>query len=70
MPSSVIRRYAYEPAQRRLDIAFVSGEAYSYFDVPETVAAGLNRARSKGRYFHDHIRDRFDFRRDRTGSLF
>lgn len=70
MPSSVIRGYAYDPAQRRLDVAFVGGEAYSYFDVPEGIAAGLRQARSKGRYFQRHIRDRFDHRRDRTGRLF
>lgn len=70
MPSSVIRGFAYDPARRRLDVAFVSGEAYSYFDVPEAIAAGLRRARSKGRYFQRHIRDRFEYRRDRTGGLF
>jgi len=70
MPSSVIRRYAYNPARSRLDIAFVSGEAYSYFGVPEAVFRGLVQARSKGRYFQNHIRDRFDFRRDRTGLLY
>ncbi|OJY60852.1 MAG: hypothetical protein BGP16_13050 [Sphingobium sp. 66-54] len=67
MPSSAIRRYAYDPAQRRLDILFVSGQAYSYFGVPEAVFRDLGRARSKGRYFQERIRDKFDFRRDRTG---
>ncbi len=69
MPSSVIRSYNYDSAQRRLEIEFVSGEAYSYFDVPETVASGLSGAFSKGRYFQRHIRDRFDFRRNRKRKL-
>jgi len=70
MPSSVIRHYAYDPVQRRLDIAFMSGQAYSYFDVPEATFHGLTRARSKGRYFKDHIRSSFACRRDRTGRLY
>jgi len=70
MPSSALRSYAYDPASRRLDILFVSGQVYSYLGVPEAVFTGLAQARSKGRYFQAHIRDRFDFRRDRTGLLF
>lgn len=65
MPSTVIRNYRYDMARGRLDIEFVSGEAYSYFDVPEAVATGLKDAFSKGRYFQRHIRDRFAYRRDR-----
>ena len=65
MPSSVIRTYRYDAAHCRLDIEFVSGEAYSYFDVPDAVVSGLSGAFSKGRYFQRHIRDKFDFRRNR-----
>jgi lysyl-tRNA synthetase class 2 len=70
MPSSVIRGYRYDPAHSRLDIEFVSGEAYSYFDVPEVTVAGLKGAFSKGRYFQRHIRDRFDYRRDHKRRAF
>lgn len=66
MPSTVIRRYQYDADTRQLDILFVSGEAYSYFDVPESIVEGLRNAPSKGRYFQSHIRDKFTFRRDRT----
>jgi hypothetical protein len=69
MPSTAIRRFEYDPRHRRLDVMFVSGGAYSYFDVPEAVALGLGAARSKGGYFQRHIRGRFAFRKDRTGSL-
>jgi lysyl-tRNA synthetase class 2 len=70
MPSSAIRRFDYDPQRRRLDIGFVSGGTYSYFDVPEAVAIGLRGARSKGRYFQQHIRGRFSFRKDRSGIPF
>jgi len=68
MPSSVIRRYRYDQRHRRLEIDFVSGETYSYFEVPDEVIAGLAGARSKGRYFQHHIRDRFAYRRNRAAS--
>jgi lysyl-tRNA synthetase class 2 len=65
MPSSVIRAYSYDAAHSRLDIDFQSGESYSYFGVPEGVASGLRAAFSKGRFFQAHIRDKFDYRRNR-----
>ena len=63
MPLSVIRDYAYDPARRVLTITFVSGEVYDYFDVPPEVHQRLREAGSRGRYFGDHIRDRFRFRK-------
>jgi len=68
MPSTVIRSYHYDPAREQLDIEFVSGQAYSYFGVPEAVVSGLKEAFSKGRYFQPHIRDRFDYRRKRSAT--
>ena len=65
MPSSVIRDYRYEPAAHRLDILFVSGRLYSYFDVPDEVARALRGAYSKGEYFNAHIRDHYRFTRSR-----
>jgi lysyl-tRNA synthetase class 2 len=67
MPSSVIRTYSYDAKRGRLDIEFVSGESYSYFDVPEAVVSAFGRAFSKGRFFQTHIRDKFAYRRDRSG---
>jgi len=68
MPSSVIRRYRYDEAQSRLEIDFVSGETYSYFAVPTEIIAGLKEAFSKGRYFQEHIRDRYEYRRERPAA--
>jgi hypothetical protein len=63
MPSAAIETCHYEPGERRLDIRFVSGHSYSYYDVPPTVAVGLVNARSKGGYFQRAIRGRFRFAR-------
>jgi hypothetical protein len=69
MPSTAIRRFEYDPRHRRLDVLFVSGGAYSYFDVPEALALDFRAARSKGRFFQQNIHGHFAFRKDRTGSL-
>ncbi len=63
MPSSVIRRWDYDEARRRLDVEFVSGRLYAYHDVPERVAEGMRKAISKGSFFNRRIRDRFAFTR-------
>jgi lysyl-tRNA synthetase class 2 len=68
MPSSVIRAFDYAPADRRLDILFVSGRVYSYHDVPAEVVMAMRAASSKGEYFNRHIRDRYRFTRTRGKS--
>ena len=59
--SSAITDVAYDAAQRHLTIRFRHGGRYTYLDVPARVARGLIAAPSHGRYFHDHIRDRYAF---------
>ena len=61
MPSTAITRFAYRPADRALDIEFVTGRVYRYSAVPEPVARGLAGARSKGGYFNRAVRDRFAY---------
>jgi hypothetical protein len=65
MPSTVISEFHYDPAERRLDIRFVSGRLYSYHEVPSEIGLGMARAFSKGEYFNKHIRDRYRFTRVR-----
>jgi hypothetical protein len=62
MPSTVIRRFAYDPDRRELWVEFVSGRRYIYEDVPDTVANTFGSAFSKGAYFNSRIRDRFPCR--------
>jgi len=61
MPSSVIRSYEYDGAEQRLDIEFVSGRRYSYFDVPESLFDAMRRVTSKGGFFNRRIRDHYPF---------
>ena len=61
MPSTAIRRVVYRHQTQALDIEFVTGRVYRYLAVPEHVAAGFARYRSKGGYFNRTMRGRFEF---------
>ena len=65
MPSSVIRRFAYDPESRSLALEFTTGKRYRYDGVPPEEVAAMRRAASKGSYFNAHIRDRYAHKRMR-----
>jgi hypothetical protein len=62
VPSTVIRRYAYDYSTGELWVEFVSGRRYVYSDVPREVAETLGSAFAKGVYFNSRIRDRYECR--------
>lgn len=62
MPSTVIKRFDYRPAERELEILFVTGRRYIYSDVPEDAAQRLRSAFAKGVHFNRFIRDRYQCR--------
>lgn len=62
MPSTVIRRFVYDPAEQALWVEFTNGRKYVYSDVPEEVASAFRSAFSKGVYFNTRIRDNFPYR--------
>ncbi|SFJ59523.1 KTSC domain-containing protein [Sphingomonas sp. NFR04] len=59
MPSRVIRNWQYDPGHGWLDITFVSGRRYRYFDVPVSIEQDLAGAASKGATFNRAIRNRY-----------
>lgn len=61
MPSTVIRGFHYDPAQRTLDVLFVTGRRYRYSDVPAERVQRFRKAMSKGRFFNARIRNRFAY---------
>ena len=63
MPSSVIRKFEYDPAEHKLAVTFVTGRRYAYLGVPEKVAQDFRAAFSKGEFFNDAIRDHYPFER-------
>jgi hypothetical protein len=62
MPSTVIRRFAYDHNAQELWVEFVTGRRYVYSGVPPQVAEALGSAFAKGVYFNTRIRDRFPHR--------
>ena len=61
MPSTVISSFFYNANTRTLKIVFVSGLAYNYRNVPEKIFNALKASGSKGGYFNQHIRDKYEF---------
>jgi len=61
--SSAIISIGYDRKTRTLEIEFISGKIYEYYDVPWTVHRDLMLASSQGRYLEQHIRDEYQFAR-------
>ncbi|UJP11127.1 KTSC domain-containing protein [Microbacterium sp. KUDC0406] len=57
--SSAIASVGYDPGTAVLEVEFHSAEVYRYFAVPPSVHRALLEAPSVGRYFQEHIRDRY-----------
>lgn len=64
--SSSLLSIGYDRAARVLEIEFRAGTSYRYLAVPPEVFAELKNAPSKGRYFAQSIRGRYEFQRLRT----
>ncbi|MEA3187773.1 MAG: hypothetical protein QOD99_1603 [Chthoniobacter sp.] len=59
--SEAINRIGYHHKTKTLQIQFHSGDTYRYGKVPVALYNELLAAESKGRYFREHIRGRFDY---------
>jgi hypothetical protein len=59
--SSVIASVGYDRKKEILELEFVSGAIYQYFEVPEEEHRWLMEADSKGRYVNRHIKDNYRF---------
>ena len=62
MPSTVIRRFAYDPGRHQLWVEFVTGRRYVYSGLPLEEAEALRSAFAKGVHFNRRIRDRYPYR--------
>lgn len=61
VPSASLRSIGYDVKRRVLEVEFLSGKIYRYFEVPGLLLLKLLTANSIGRYFNRHIRDRFEY---------
>jgi hypothetical protein len=57
--SSAIKLVDYDSTTQSLEVELTTGRAYRYLDVPPSVFGALLAAKSKGRFYNDHIRDVF-----------
>ena len=61
--SKLLAASAYLPARHMLYLRFNSGESYRYFTFSVEQYQEFLAAESQGRYFLDHIRNRFPYER-------
>jgi hypothetical protein len=54
--SSNLASVGYDAAQHILEIEFLTGSVYQYFNVPQSVYAGLMAAESHGSYFDANVK--------------
>ena len=68
MPSTVIDHFSYDSDKNCLIITFLSGNVYSYKDVPEKVYKQMKASQSKGKYFNHIIKDKYSFEKLSDGD--
>jgi hypothetical protein len=59
--SSNVASVGYDPNTMTLEVEFIDGSVYQYFDVPETVYQELMRASSIGHFMHANIRNNYRY---------
>lgn len=60
--SSNLKSVGYEEDSQTLEIEFNTGAVYQYTAVPKWVFEDLMDAESVGRYFHQHIRNVYEYK--------
>jgi hypothetical protein len=61
LKSTVMNAATYQDQSGCLELEFRAGAIYRYHAVPTQTYQELLRAESKGRYFNQHIRNRFPY---------
>ncbi len=61
--SSNIASIGYDSATETLEVEFLSGSIYQYYNVPENMYNQLRKASSKGRFLHIYIKNAYPYSR-------
>lgn len=61
--SSNISSVGYDPAAETLEVEFVNGSIYQYYNVPENMYQQLMNESSKGRFLNAYIRNSYPYTR-------
>jgi hypothetical protein len=59
--SSTISRVRYDERTLTLEIEFIGGRVYQYFDVPPQIYQSFISADSKGRFLHSQLKGHFRY---------
>ena len=59
--SEAIRSIGYHHKTRTLEVQFRSGDTYRYSKVPKPIYDAFVAAESKGRFFQEQVRGRYDY---------
>ncbi|MDD2636063.1 MAG: KTSC domain-containing protein [Bacteroidales bacterium] len=59
--STLINKIKYNAEKMTLIVAFSNGSQYEYKKISQSVYSELEKAESKGKYFHDKIRDKYRY---------
>jgi KTSC domain len=57
--SSSLRSIGYDRKAQTLEVEFKNGGVYRYSEVPLELWMRLQKSTSKGKFFQEHVRDRF-----------
>ena len=61
--SSNIASFTYDPDTETLEVEFVSGDQYAYYNVPQSVYSAWTADGGSGGFFYRQIRGRFSYDR-------
>jgi hypothetical protein len=56
--SSSLNSVGYDPKRQVLEVEFVDGDVYQYFDVPRQTYEAFLQAESMGRFMNSEIKER------------
>lgn len=59
--SSNIAEIGYDEATSTLEVAFLNGSVYQYFDVPKQISDGLMQASSHGEYLAQYVKGHYRY---------
>ena len=59
--SSNLASVGYDAATQTLEVEFLSGSKYQYYNVSENMYSQLMEVGSKGRFFHQYIRNSYPY---------
>ena len=61
--SSNIAAVGYDPATETLEVEFLSGSIYQYYNVPESMYDQLMKGASKGRFLNTYVKNAYPYSR-------